>query len=120
MHASLCSNITTLLPQQVTAQIPDFAVGAKDSIRLKPKPAAAAAAAVKPAGNAWLLAGDDLDGEELLDDEELLTEEDRQRPAGEQQLVGWGTGFGVQASCAFETGRGQGLQGMVGVWGMVE
>jgi hypothetical protein len=63
----------------VTAQTPDFAVGAKDSIRLKPKPAAAA----KPAANAWLLAGDDLDGEELLDDEELLTEEDRQRPAGE-------------------------------------
>lgn len=68
---------------QVTAQTPDFAVGAKDSIRLKPKPAAAAAA--KPAASAWLLAGDDLDGEELLDDEELLTEEDRQRPAVSKQ-----------------------------------
>lgn len=70
---------------QVTAQTPDFAVGSKDSIRLKPKAAAAAvnvqaAAASKPA-NAWL-SGDDLEGEELLDDEELLTEEDRQRPVG--------------------------------------
>lgn len=68
---------------QVTAQTPDFAVGSKDSIRLKPKSAAAAApAAASKAANAWLLAGDDLDGDELMDDEDLLTEEDRQRPAG--------------------------------------
>jgi hypothetical protein len=79
-----CQSSCTDGVTQVTAQTPDFAVGAKDSIRLKPKPAAAAAAA-KPAGNAWLLAGDDLDGEELLDDEELLTEEDRQRPAVSKQ-----------------------------------
>lgn len=76
---------------QVTAQLPAFAVGSRDSIKLKSRPAAAAAvagaaaaaapqAAAKAAG-AWLLAGDDLGDEELLDDEELLTEEDRQRPA---------------------------------------
>jgi hypothetical protein len=98
MHPLWSQHTPVLLPQ-VTAQTPDFAVGAKDSIRLKPKPAAAAAgaaaAAAKPAGNAWLLAGDDLDGEELLDDEELLTEEDRQRPAGEQPVAGWGTGHKV-------------------------
>lgn len=68
-------------------------MGSKDSIKLKPKSAApapaAAAAAAKPAG-AWLLAGDDLDGdEEMVDDEELLTEEDRQRPAGGAVLQGW-------------------------------
>jgi hypothetical protein len=72
---------------KVTAQTPDFAMGSKDSIKPKPKSAApaAAAAAAKPAG-AWLLAGDDLDGdEEMVDDEELLTEEDRQRPAVSKQ-----------------------------------
>jgi len=76
---SSCSGGVTL----VTGQTPDFAVGSKDSIRLKPKAAAAPAqtAAASKSANAWLLAGDDLDGEELLDDEELLTEEDRQRPA---------------------------------------
>jgi hypothetical protein len=71
---------------QVTAQLPDFAVGSKDSIKLKARPAAAAAAGAASklaAASAWLLAGDDLgDGdEELVDDEALLTKEDRQRPA---------------------------------------
>eukprot|EP00878_Enallax_costatus_P005198 GHUV01005462.1.p1 GENE.GHUV01005462.1~~GHUV01005462.1.p1 ORF type:complete len:291 (+),score=77.83 GHUV01005462.1:83-874(+) len=71
----------------VTAKTPDFAAGAKDSLRLKPKqPAAAPAAVAAPASNAWMLSGDDIDGaEELMDDEELLTEEDRQRPAVSKQ-----------------------------------
>lgn len=77
----------------MTAQTPDFALGSKDNIRLKPKasaasaapPAAAATANGSKPGNAWLLAGDDMLDEELLDDEELLTEEDKQRPAGQER-----------------------------------
>lgn len=81
-----CQSSCTAGVTQVTAQTPDFAVGSKDSIRLKPKSAAAAApAAASKAANAWLLAGDDLDGDELMDDEDLLTEEDRQRPAVSKQ-----------------------------------
>ncbi|WIA10712.1 hypothetical protein OEZ85_010887 [Tetradesmus obliquus] len=78
-QASSSGGVTT-----VSAHLPDFAVGSKDSIKLKPKPAAAAAADTSSSKKAWLLAGDDLgdeDGGELLDDDELLTEEDRQRPA---------------------------------------
>lgn len=67
----------------MTAKTPDFATGAKDSLRLKPKQPPAAPAAAAPASSAWMLSGDDIDGaEELMDDEELLTEEDRQRPTG--------------------------------------
>eukprot|EP00879_Flechtneria_rotunda_P004659 GHRR01004920.1.p1 GENE.GHRR01004920.1~~GHRR01004920.1.p1 ORF type:complete len:281 (+),score=88.56 GHRR01004920.1:62-844(+) len=62
----------------VTAKLPAFAVGSKDTIRLTPK-AAAAPAAAPQAANAWLLSADDMD-DELVDDEELLTEEDKQRP----------------------------------------
>jgi hypothetical protein len=81
-----CQSSCTAGVTQVTGQTPDFAVGSKDSIRLKPKAAAAAApAAASKAANAWLLAGDDLDGDELMDDEDLLTEEDRQRPAVSKQ-----------------------------------
>lgn len=79
-----CQSSSTGSATTVTGQLPEFAVGSKDSIKLKSKggaAAGAAAATAKPA--AWLLAGgDDLGGdEELVDDEELLTEEDRQRPA---------------------------------------
>lgn len=84
-----CQSSCTSGVTQVTAQTPDFAVGSKDSIRLKPKSAAttAAAAASKPAAaSAWMLsADDDLEGEELVDDEELLTEDDRQQPAVSKQ-----------------------------------
>ncbi|KAF6254561.1 cytokine-induced anti-apoptosis inhibitor 1, Fe-S biogenesis-domain-containing protein [Scenedesmus sp. NREL 46B-D3] len=83
-QASTSGGVTT-----VSAHLPDFAVGSKDSIKLKPKPAAQAAAAdASSSKKAWLLAGDDFDdddGGELLDDDELLTEEDRQRPAAAKQ-----------------------------------
>lgn len=72
---------------QVAARTPDFAAGAKDSLRIKPKQSTAAApapaSAAAPSSSAWMLSGDDIDGAaELLDDEELLTEDDRQRPVG--------------------------------------
>jgi len=56
----------------VSANKPQYAVGARASISLKPK------AETKQAS--WTLAADE-DDEELLDEDELLTEEDRQRPA---------------------------------------
>ncbi len=62
---------------QVSARTPDFAAGAKDSLRLKHKqPTAAAPAAVAGASSsAWMWSGDDIDGaEELLYYEDLLTE----------------------------------------------
>jgi hypothetical protein len=71
----------------VTAKLPDYAVGSRDSIKLKPRqqqgPPAAAAAAAKSSSTsgAWVLTGDDDGEDELVDDEELLTEEDRQHPA---------------------------------------
>lgn len=56
----------------MSANKPQYAVGARASITLKPK------AETKRAS--WTLAADE-DNEELLDEDELLTEEDRQRPA---------------------------------------
>ena len=56
---------------QVTANKPQYAVGAKASISLKPKQ--------QPKATSWTLAADDDD--ELVDEDDLLTEEDRQRPA---------------------------------------
>jgi hypothetical protein len=78
-HATISAGSTT-----VSARTPDFATGAKDSLRLKPKQPTAVTAATP--SSAWLLSGDDVDGaEELLDDEELLTEDDRQRPVVSKQ-----------------------------------
>lgn len=57
---------------QVTASKPQYAVGAKASITLKPKQ--------QQKQMSWTLAADN-DDDELLDEDELLTEEDRQRPA---------------------------------------
>jgi hypothetical protein len=54
----------------VSANKPQYAVGARASISLKPK------AETKQAS--WTLAADE-DDEELLDEDELLTEEDRQK-----------------------------------------
>ncbi|KAL3159070.1 hypothetical protein ABBQ32_011068 [Trebouxia sp. C0010 RCD-2024] len=56
----------------VTASKPQYAVGAKASITLKPKQ--------QQKQMSWTLAADN-DDDELLDEDELLTEEDRQRPA---------------------------------------
>lgn len=63
---------------QVTANKPQYAVGAKATITLKPKQ--------QPKQTSWALATDNDDDDELVDEEELLTEEDRQKPAviGEQ------------------------------------
>ncbi len=56
----------------MSANKPQYAVGAKASITLKPKAKAKQASWTLPAGD---------EDDELLDEDELLTEEDRQRPA---------------------------------------
>ncbi|DBA94286.1 TPA: hypothetical protein ACH3X1_001900 [Trebouxia sp. C0004] len=58
--------------QLVSANKPQYAVGARASITLKPK--------AETKRTSWNLAADE-DNDELLDEDELLTEEDRQRPA---------------------------------------
>ena len=68
-----CMSTLDLLQMQVTANKPQYAVGAKAAITLKPKQ--------QPKQTSWTLAVDDDDDDELLDEEELLTEEDRQKPA---------------------------------------
>ena len=63
----------TSFPLQVTANKPQYAVGSKATITLKPKQ--------QPKQTSWTFAADNDDDDEFLDEEELLTEEDRQRPA---------------------------------------
>lgn len=69
---SKIAGFSPLLELQVTASKPQYAVGAKASITLRPKQ--------QQKQMSWTLAADN-DDDELLDEDELLTEEDRQRPA---------------------------------------